>query len=73
MKSFSPTDTETSFWVRDCENLEVIIERAQEKWGDTVDLGLITITPHHIQERSIGYDLYDSSDYGDYIEVSIRK
>ena len=69
-----PVDTENDMWL--CGNCSIsladIIEKAQEKWhGVSLEDIELKAVNHH--EYCVGYDLYDSSDYVQYIYVSVNK
>lgn len=67
---YLPDDTENTFYMLSdgCSTLCDIFEKAQKKWpGITLDE--IEIGAENIQTQCIGYDLYDSSDYSDFLVV----
>ena len=63
-----PVDTDDSFWIANDVQLTELIERVQEKWPG-VSLADVNIEPVKHHQYSVTYDLYDSSDYVDYLFV----
>lgn len=70
--SFTPKDTETTFYILGESSLSNIIDLVKEKWGEDTDLDDVTIESEYIHTRCINYDLYDSSDYDEYIVVTLN-
>lgn len=68
-----PEDTDTVLWVRshDLSSIRDLMEKAKEKWPD-VDFSDVSIDVEHHHQYCIYYDLHDSSDYVDYIVLSIE-
>lgn len=66
-----PENTETTLYIRSGYNLTLaeLIEYARLHFKDDVDLDTLTITAEHIHTRCIGYDLYDGSDWDEYIVI----
>lgn len=68
-----PKDDENTLHIQsDAASLAGIIRSTQEKWPG-VDLNEIDISAEEIQVQCFGYDLYDSSDYINYVIVTRRK
>lgn len=67
--NYTPEDTENTFYVLGETDLDCIMYLIKEKWGD-VDFGYITVEPEHIHTCCLTYDLYDSSDWNDYLVVT---
>lgn len=70
-----PVETENDMWINTSHagfSLADILEKAKEKWPD-VSLEDISIESVNHHEYAVGYDLYDSSDYVQYIYLSIEK
>ncbi|AUR84706.1 hypothetical protein NVP1063O_039 [Vibrio phage 1.063.O._10N.261.45.C7] len=67
--NYTPEDTDYKFYVLGETYLTCILDQIKEKWGD-VDFSCIEIEPENIHTRCLGYDLYDSSDYDDYLVVT---
>lgn len=44
--------------------------KAQEKWGDDIDLEDVKVEYEHRQVKCFGYDQYDSSDYRNYFVLT---
>jgi hypothetical protein len=67
-----PVDTDNDMWLSGYLSLSDILEKVKEKWPDAnIEDVEISSVNHH--EYSVGYDLYDSSDYVQYIYVSLNK
>jgi hypothetical protein len=67
-RNYIPEDSETTIYILgNCSLLE-IIDKVKEKWGN-VNLDDVDIQPSYIHTRCLTYDLYDPSDYDNYIEV----
>jgi hypothetical protein len=69
-----PEDTENKIYVEDwgTESLNDLICKAQEKWGEEVDIGSISIEHEHLQVQCFGYDQYDPEDYKNYFVLRKR-
>ena len=50
-------------------SLQEILDAAREKWPD-IDFKDLNINSEYIHTRCIGYDLYDSNDYDNYIVIT---
>lgn len=66
--SFTPEDTETSFYIPYQSNVDDMMHRAQERWPG-IQVDEICIEPQHIQTYCLGYDRYDPMDYTNYLCV----
>lgn len=73
----------TDYWPDDCAkcfyitsdsnpSLAEILDRAKEKWGDDIDLGRIRIGAEKIHTSCLTYDLYDPSDYTEFVVVTLE-
>lgn len=71
IKCFSPDDTETEFYLEYDASLSDIIEKVKEKFGSNVNLEDVTVTPEYIHTHALGYDMYDPSDYSNFLKISI--
>lgn len=69
-----PVDTENDMWLPGDSSLSLsdVLERVKEKWPN-VNIEDVDITAVNHHQYSIGYDLHDSSDYVQYIYVSLNK
>ena len=67
--TYSPQDDANTMYLPYSTNMQTLLELVQAKWP-TADLDEVQICTQHIQTSCIGYDLYDSSDYTDYIVVT---
>tara|TARA_R110002020_G_scaffold86013_1_gene212191 strand:+ start:350 stop:574 length:225 start_codon:yes stop_codon:yes gene_type:complete len=68
--NYTPTDTDTTMYILGEAPLSEIIEKSKDKWGSDIDFDDIEISSEYIHTRCLGYDLYDSSDYDEYIVVT---
>lgn len=68
IRAFTPDDDEDTIYLVYGRPLNEIIEKVNEKWPGT-DFSKIEIEAQHIHTYALGYDLYDSSDYDDYIVI----
>jgi hypothetical protein len=70
---FKPDDTDTVMYLN-CNyitfTLSEIHEKCKEKWGADIQMEDISITSEYIHTRCLGYDLYDSSDYENFLVLS---
>lgn len=67
-----PESSETILYIRSGYSLTLqeLIEQAQIHFKDDyIDLNTLQITSEKIHTRCIGYDLYDGSDWDDYIII----
>lgn len=69
---FQPDDTENTFYIPYSASLSDIVEQVKEKFGSEVDFEDVTITPEYIHTHALGYDLYDASDYDNFLKISIE-
>ena len=70
---FKPDDTETTLFLEcnyDQYSILDIVNRAKEKWGDSIQLDEIEISSEYIHTRCIGYDCYDPGDYENYLVIT---
>lgn len=65
--TFWPDDTHDTLHLTEA-NLETVLERAAEAWPGILPRE-IAISSEHIQTKCLGYDLYDPSDYTDFILI----
>lgn len=67
---FWPDDTENKWYISASVSptLGDLIDMIKEEWPET-DLYNVTITSERIHTRSLTYDLYDPSDYTDFIVI----
>lgn len=70
MDDYTPTDDDTTIYILGESPLSEIIARSKEKWGDDINFDAIEISSEYIHTRCLTYDLYDSSDYDEYIVVT---
>jgi hypothetical protein len=68
-----PDENDLQFFITSStqHSLAAVIEMAKQKWGEDVVLNNIVLESESIQTRYLGYDLHDSSDYTDFIIVSL--
>lgn len=66
-----PVDTDKVLWIESSgKSLQDLIDSAKEKWPD-VEFSKIDIQAIKHHQYSIYYDLYDDSDYVDYVVLSL--
>ena len=63
-------DAKTLYLAGGC-SLEELLEATQAKWPG-VDPARIEIEPEYIHTHCLGYDLYDSGDYTNFIVARLR-
>lgn len=67
-----PVDTDNDLWIESCDKtLQDIIDAAKEKWPDA-EFSHISVQAIKHHQYSIYYDLYDDSDYVDYVVLSLE-
>ena len=72
VKCFEPDDTKNILYFRSGISLAEIMDIVSKQWPDTCESEIL-ISSEHIQTSCIGYDLYDASDYTDFIIVEIEQ
>ncbi len=73
IKSFWPDDAEDEFYIEREATLADIIEGVRSRWGEDVSFDDIIIESEYIHTDCITYDLYDPSDYTNFILVKRKK
>lgn len=73
IKNYTPDDGENHFYVYDGARLADILDHARVKWGEDFNFERLYISGSTIHTRCLSYDLYDSSDYDDYIMIERLK
>lgn len=69
IQTFWPDDDDSTFYIESYASLGCIMSKAAEKWpGASVDD--IEITAEYIHTDCLGYDLFDSSDYTNFLRVT---
>lgn len=76
--STHPENTETTLYIY-CgmmgtyqQNFGFLLEAAKRHFGDNIDFFDLEITAEYIHTRCLTYDLYDPSDYDNYIVITRR-
>lgn len=75
LKSFEPDNTYTKFYLNaSCHSFELqdIIDKCKEKWGQDISLSNIHISAEYIHTDCIGFDEYDPSDYTNYLVITYK-
>lgn len=67
--SFWPENTEDKLYFPYETNLQSLLDSVKQAWPD-VSLDDISIESEHIHTDCIGYDLYDSTDYTNFVVVT---
>lgn len=65
-----PVDTDDTLYILENTTLSVMLDAIKEKWGD-VNFDDVTINAQYIHTRCLGYDLYDASDYDNYLVITL--
>lgn len=71
-KEYIPENTETTLYLRS-ENyysLSDVIDNARAHFGDDIQLSELQMDAEHFHARNRSYDLYDLSDYDNYIVIT---
>lgn len=71
IRTFWPDDTENSFYIESSASIQDILDRARRTWPQA-DLNNIRIEAQHIHTDCLGYDQYDSSDYTNFLCISLE-
>lgn len=72
IKDFWPDDDDNTMYISSgCDSLQDLINLAQDKWPGTL-MEDIEITSEKIHTSCLTYDLYNSSDYTDFIILTRR-
>lgn len=72
MQEYYPENTSTTLYIRNSFNdysLAELLEQAKDHFPGVIDLEQLTIRSEKIHCRCLTYDLYDSSDWDDYIII----
>lgn len=74
IRTFWPDDTETKLHLNSEEfrSLADLLEKVNQKWPG-VPSERIEISSQKIHTDCLGYDLYDSGDYTDFIILTLRE
>lgn len=74
IECFTPDDTDTEMYINTfvSVDMEDVNNRIKEKWPDA-KLSDINIAAEYIHTDCLGYDLYDSSDYTNYIVITLKE
>ena len=69
-----PVETEKDLWIysNNLVSLAEIIEKVQEKWPN-ISLDKIQIEAYNHHQYATTYDIYESSDYVNYIYISLEE
>ena len=70
--TFDPQDTDLKFYILGDSSLLDIISLVKNKWGEDTDLDYVTIESDYIHTRCLNYDIYDPSDYDEYLVVTLN-
>lgn len=65
---FWPADTETEIYYANETSLAEILESIKTRWPN-ISMTEISIQAEYIHTHCLGYDLYDSSDYTNFVVV----
>lgn len=73
--NFTPDDTDQELYIEASYqdiSLPEILAKAREKWGEHIQYEDISVRPENIHTRCLYYDLHDSSDWDDYLVISLN-
>ncbi len=73
IKNYWPDNTETTLYLHGEYTFNDILERAKEHFGEKFDLKKINIRSEHIHVFCLTYDLYDPSDYVNFIVIELEE
>lgn len=72
---FQPDDTAECMYInQDCGSTityQNLLEKIQAKWGSDVSLEDVRVGTEHIHTHCLYYDRYDSSDYTNFLVVTL--
>lgn len=68
-KSYWPENTDDTLYFPYETNLQSMLDEVKKIWPDVL-LEDISIEAKHIHTEHLGYDLYDSTDYTDFVVVT---
>lgn len=71
IKDYWPDNDENTLYLSGSCTLSDVLNAAKEHFGDRYDEDFITIEAEHIHTSCLTYDLYDPSDFTDFIIVSL--
>lgn len=73
IENYEPDNDENHLYIEASYGLSLttLLERIKNHFGQDIDFEDLEISSEHIHTRCLGYDLYDSGDYDEYI--CIRK
>lgn len=66
-----PVDEDDTMWVHSGKTIKELMDLAKEKWPN-IKFEDISIDSVHHHQYCIYYDLHDSSDYVDYLVLSVE-
>lgn len=75
IRCFKPDDDADTLHIEtgyDGTSLDAIIEKAQNHFGQTIDLTTISIRAKQIQTSCLGFDGHDTADYTDFLVLERR-
>lgn len=70
IKNFAPNDTVNDLWIWGEMDMEELMQSITDYFGEDAKLSDFKITPEYIQTSCIGYDLYDPSDYSNFLHIT---
>lgn len=75
IKNFWPKDTDDILWIDATYgiSMDYLLDKAREHFGDSFDPEKIKVTAEYIHTKCITYDLYDPSDYTNFISIEMQK
>lgn len=70
---YTPENTEDTLYILKEIPMSEVLKLIKGKWGFDVNLENIRIESDYIHTRCLTYDLYDPSDYDEYIVITHYK
>jgi hypothetical protein len=71
IKTYWPTDDESTIYIESSASLADIQNRISEKWGN-INAREITIESEYIHTNCLTYDLYDANDWTKFIIIRLN-
>lgn len=74
IRCFTPDNTPTCLYVNhgSAYSLRDLLDDVHNHFGPNVDFDALLISSEHIQTDCLGYDRYDSSDYTNYLVITLN-
>lgn len=74
IRNFTPDNTSDTLYIEAGVYMTLtlgdILDKVRAHFGDDINFDDLTINAEHIHTRCLGYDLYDPSDYDEFIVIT---